>query len=126
MIGNALAIATLLGLCCSQTVWAVEDADQAACGQKTTTIDIAQCLMARVPGWDARLNKAYKAAMAASESDARKTALLKAERAWVVYRDENCGWYGAQEGTIRQIAAAQCMLSMTRDRATELETANKP
>lgn len=116
----------LFGLCCTSRVWAAEDPNQTVCGQKATTIDIAQCLMARVPKWDARLNQAYKTAMATSENDARKTALLKAERAWVTYRDENCGWYGSREGTIRQIAAAQCILSMTRDRAIELENANKP
>ena len=82
--------------------------------------------MDQIPRWDSRLNQGYKAAMAASESDGRKASLVKAERAWLAYRTENCNWYGSQEGTIRQIAGAHRMLSMTRDRAIELETANQP
>jgi uncharacterized protein YecT (DUF1311 family) len=123
MLG-AVAIISV-SLCILHPSNAAEDPAEAACGRKATTVEISECLMDQVPKWDARLNQAYKAAMAASENDARKASLIKAERAWLAYRTENCGWYGAQEGTIRQIAGAQCMLSMTRDRALELEMANR-
>jgi uncharacterized protein YecT (DUF1311 family) len=124
IFGTAAIIS--VGLCFSHPADAAEDPAEAACGQKATTIEISQCLMDQIPRWDSRLNQAYKAALAASENDARKASLVKAARAWLAYRTENCGWYGSQEGTIRQIAGAHCMLSMTRDRAIELETANQP
>jgi uncharacterized protein YecT (DUF1311 family) len=124
MFGVAAIIS--VSLCFFHTADAAEDPAESACGQKVATIEISQCLMDQIPRWDARLNQAYKVAMAASENDSRKASLLKAERAWLAYRTENCGWYGSQEGTIRQIAGAHCMLSMTRDRAIELETANRP
>jgi uncharacterized protein YecT (DUF1311 family) len=121
-----LIIVIAIGMCWSSSLWAAEDPAETACGQKDTTVAISQCLADQMPNWDARLNRAYKAAMAASDNDARKTSLVKAERAWLAYRTENCGWYGAQEGTIRQIAGAHCMLSMTRERTIELENAVQP
>jgi uncharacterized protein YecT (DUF1311 family) len=122
---RATAIA-LIALGCSFPLWAADDPDEASCHQKDSTIEISTCLVGLIPRWDARLNQAYKAALAASESDVRKASLVKAERAWLAFRTENCGWYGSREGTIRQVAGAQCMLSMTRDRAIELENANSP
>jgi uncharacterized protein YecT (DUF1311 family) len=100
-----------------------QDAEADACHQKQTTIDITQCLVTLTAKWDTRLNAAYKAAMNASDSEARKAALVRAEVAWIKYRDENCGWYGARQGTIRQIFAADCLLTMTKARAAELEEA---
>ena len=75
---------------------------------------------------DKRLNAGYQAALKASESAARRDGLVHAERAWLAFRSANCGWYDAQEGTIREIAGADCMLDMTKARATELEDALKP
>ena len=43
--------------------------------------------------------------------------------AWVQYRDANCAFYGVQDGSIRQVQAAECIRSMTEDRAYELEKA---
>jgi uncharacterized protein YecT (DUF1311 family) len=48
-----------------------------------------------------------------------------AQRLWVQYRDANCGFYGVQDGSIRQVQAAECIRSMTEDRAHELEEAMK-
>jgi uncharacterized protein YecT (DUF1311 family) len=48
-----------------------------------------------------------------------------AQRLWVQYRDANCGFYGVQDGSIRQVQAAECIRSMTEDRAHELEKAMK-
>lgn len=98
----------------------------AACADKSSTVEISECLQQQTTLFDKRLNAAYHALMEKQESAERKSALLRAERAWIAYRTANCGWYGAHEGTIRQILAASCMLNMTRERALELEQANKP
>ena len=51
------------------------------------------------------------------------TRRLAAQRLWVQYRDANCAFYGVQDGSIRQVQAAECIRSMTEDRAYELEKA---
>jgi uncharacterized protein YecT (DUF1311 family) len=70
------------------------------------------------------LNAAYKALQARIDT-AQRQPLLTEQRLWVQYRDANCGFYGAQEGCIRQVQAAECMRSMTEDRSRELEKAMK-
>jgi uncharacterized protein YecT (DUF1311 family) len=71
---------------------------------------------------DQRLNAAYKALQARIEA-AQRQPLLSEQRLWVQYRDANCGFYGTQDGSIRQVQAAECIRSMTEDRARELEKA---
>jgi uncharacterized protein YecT (DUF1311 family) len=71
---------------------------------------------------DQRLNAAYKALQARIDA-AQRQPLLSAQRLWVQYRDANCGFYGTQDGSIRQMQAAECLRSMTEDRARELEKA---
>ena len=105
---------------------AADDPAAAACHQKDTTVAIMDCLNGLAAQWDKRLNAAYQVALKASESAARKDALIRAERAWLAYRKANCGWYDAQEGTIREVEGADCMLNLTRARAVELEDALKP
>jgi len=99
---------------------------ETACHDKQTTVAIMDCLNGLAGQWDKRLNTAYHAVLNASESPTRKDALIRAERAWLTYRQANCGWYGAQEGTIHEVEEAGCMLDMTRSRAVELEDALKP
>jgi uncharacterized protein YecT (DUF1311 family) len=48
-----------------------------------------------------------------------------AQRLWVQYRDANCGFYGTPDGSIRKVQGAECIRSMTEDRARELEKAMK-
>jgi uncharacterized protein YecT (DUF1311 family) len=73
---------------------------------------------------DQRLNAAYKAMQARIEPTQRQPLVL-AQRLWVQYRDANCGFYRTQDGSIRQVQAAECVRSMTDDRARELESAMK-
>jgi uncharacterized protein YecT (DUF1311 family) len=119
-------VLTLLWLALPVPARAADDPAETACHNKDTTVAIMDCLGGLAGKWDKRLNAAYQAALKASESPARKDALIGAERAWLAYRKANCGWYDAQEGTIREVAGAQCMLDMTRGRAVELEDASKP
>ena len=100
----------------------------------STTIGIAACVGREQSAWDAILNENYKAAMSeAKETDKRikqdgtgsggvADALLKAQRAWITYRDAECGrlWALNQEGTIRTIIGASCLNDLTAQRAIEL------
>ena len=123
---RSIAVAVGLILAVPGLAWAQDDAENDACHHRQTTLDIVQCLAGLTAKWDTRLNAAYKAAMNASESAERKAALVRAEVAWIKYRDENCGWYGAREGTIRQVAGADCLMTMTKARAVELQEAIRP
>jgi uncharacterized protein YecT (DUF1311 family) len=98
--------------------------DYPPCGDQPNTVAIVDCVEAKTRVWDERLNKAYKELP--QRIDAGQIGPLKeAQRLWIKFRDANCGFYRSQEGTIRQIQAAECMRSMTRDRALELENAMK-
>lgn len=94
------------------------------CGNRPNTLAIVECLRAKTKTADRQLNAAYKALQARIDP-AQRQPLLKAQRLWVQYRDANCGFYAAQQGTIREVQAAECLRSMTEDRARELEKAMK-
>ena len=96
--------------------------DYSPCGDKPSTLSIVECVQAKTNVSDRRLNAAYKALQARIDA-AQRRPLLAAQRLWVQYRDANCGFYGVQDGSIRQVQAAECIRSMTEDRARELEKA---
>ena len=94
------------------------------CGKKTSTLAVVECVQAKTNAADQRLNAAYKA-LQAQVDPAQRQPLLAAQRLWVQYRDANCAFYGTRDGSIRQVQAAECLRSMTEDRARELEKAMK-
>jgi uncharacterized protein YecT (DUF1311 family) len=85
-----------------------------------STPEMVDCLMAQHAHWDKELTVAYQRAMK-DAVPAQKERLRDAERAWIKYRDANCDYYAAGEGTIARIDAAACMLNMTQKRAEELK-----
>ena len=94
------------------------------CGDQLSTPAVVECVQAKTNAADQRLNAAYKALQARVDA-AQRQPLLLAQRVWVQYRDANCGFYGTHDGSIRQVQSAECMRSMTDDRAHELESAMK-
>ena len=84
-----------------------------------STPEMVDCLMAQHAHWDKELSVAYQQAMK-DATPAEKDKLREAERAWIKYRDANCAYYAAGEGTIARINAAACMRDMTKARAEEL------
>lgn len=93
-------------------------------GGRTSTLEVVECLQAKISAADQRLNAAYKALQTQIEAVQRQP-LLAAQRLWVQYRDANCAFYGMPDGSIRQVQGAECLRSMTEDRARELEKAAK-
>lgn len=89
------------------------------CNQRDT-LGIVECLNGKTAAWDDRLNDAYRKTLAAAVGEQRDR-LRDAQRLWMRYRDANCGYYGAGEGSIRLIEAAECLRRMTERRARELE-----
>lgn len=98
--------------------------DYDTCAEQQSTLAIADCLTRKTTVWDDRLNTAYKS-LIGQVDPGQSAALQAAQRLWIQFRDQNCAFYGAQEGSLRQIMAAECLRSMTKDRANELSTAMK-
>lgn len=84
------------------------------------TVEIHACISAEHARQDQQLNRNYKALMA-ELTLARKKQLQTAQRLWMQYRDANCHFYTDPDGgTLAGIAAADCVLQMTANRAREL------
>ena len=90
------------------------------CHNLITTPDIVDCLGKLTQEADRRLNAAYQKTLK-NEEPSGVPALRAAERAWLEYRNQRCNYLTAGEGTIMRIFFADCMATMTKARADELE-----
>ncbi|KSB88405.1 hypothetical protein AS593_22775 [Caulobacter vibrioides] len=86
---------------------------------KGVTAAMAGCTNEELQKQDARLNRAYKAAMA-GRSKAEQAKLRTVQRAWIKRRDAECR-EDLTGGTIDILNIGGCHLSMTTVRAVELE-----
>ncbi|QDY68903.1 lysozyme inhibitor LprI family protein [Qingshengfaniella alkalisoli] len=93
-----------------------------------TTVGMIECNLRENEAWDTLLNQIYKdvRAQAASSDKAdggdRAGTLLRAQRAWIVFRDADCSFAYAQwgNGSMRQIAGSACHVARTAQRVIEL------
>ena len=86
---------------------------------KGITTAMASCIQSELKTQDARLNSAYRAAMA--RRDAPGQARLRSEeRTWIRQRDQGCQ-ESATGGTIDQLEIPSCVLSETIRRRLVLE-----
>ena len=84
------------------------------------TIEMINCILAETMRQDARLNENYKKLISKLPTE-RKNALVEAQRAWIKFRDPNCGFYADPEGgSAARMTANECFLNATADRAKEL------
>jgi uncharacterized protein YecT (DUF1311 family) len=93
-----------------------------ACMDKAggVTPAMIDCISAELKRQDALLNENYRKLMA-SLSTKRKKPLQEAQRAWLKFRDTNCGfYYDPDGGTAARVDANECVLNATADRAKEL------
>lgn len=87
-----------------------------------STYGMIDCIGKEVAVQDARLNRAYQAALMRLERPRQKAALQKAQRAWIAFRDADCAAYVDEDwGSLARVEANQCVLDRTRQRADELE-----
>lgn len=85
------------------------------------TFEMRECISAEYERQDQQLNRNYQALMAELTPE-RKKQLQAAQRLWIQYRDANCQFYlDPDGGSMATIAAADCSLQITADRARELE-----
>jgi uncharacterized protein YecT (DUF1311 family) len=86
-----------------------------------STLGMMDCAAAETKIQDARLNAAYRKAMAGLTAE-QKPRLQAAQRAWIAFRDAECASYQDDDwGTISKINAATCELMMTVKRTIDLE-----
>jgi uncharacterized protein YecT (DUF1311 family) len=86
------------------------------------TLNMLNCIDAETKRQDARLNKIYKEVMAAQMDDGGKKRLLEAQRAWIKFRDADVDFYrDPNGGTAATLAGSDRYLTMTAQRAAELE-----
>ena len=85
------------------------------------TVEMHACISAEHAHQDQQLNRSYQALMAELTPE-RKKQLQTAQRLWLQYRDANCQFYADPDGgTAAGVAAAECVLQMTAERARELK-----
>jgi uncharacterized protein YecT (DUF1311 family) len=91
--------------------------------QGGSDMELFQCFAGGRAAEDARLNRAYKAAMARLKTPARKLALREAQRAWIKDRDAECSPFydETQYGRQGPLEGEACIESRSRARADELE-----
>ena len=77
------------------------------------TIEMINCMLAETRRQDARLNENYKRLISKLPT-VRKTALVEAQRAWIKFRDANCGFYADPEGgSVARMTANESFLNAT-------------
>lgn len=100
-----------------------------ACMEKAggVTPNITECQEAALEYWDKQLNINYKQQMEATKDalkpEARKAALLKAERAWIAYRDAMAEFVGdsREGGTLARVIGMSFRLQTTKMQAQFLK-----
>lgn len=126
---SACAVAALLSGAAAAR--AGDDAP-ADCSNAVTQTDMNICADRDFQAADKELNAVYKkarAAMAASDAEldealkGAEKALLKAQRAWVDYRDGECEAEGfqARGGSMEPMLVSGCRATLTRQRTKELK-----
>jgi len=86
-----------------------------------STAGMIQCVGEELKIQDAALNVAW-GETTASMNARQKAGLLKAQRAWIAFRDADCASrYDPDWGSMSTISANFCMLRRTVERTIELE-----
>jgi uncharacterized protein YecT (DUF1311 family) len=95
----------------------------AACMDRAAgvTAAMSDCIAADLQRQDVRLNEAYRA-LRESLAPARRTALQRAQRDWLRFRDSHCAFLLDPEGgTLARVSSGDCRRRMTELRADELQ-----
>jgi uncharacterized protein YecT (DUF1311 family) len=93
------------------------------CAHAETQGAMTMCAGAAAKAADGDLNKTYDTLIARID-DKHTIALLRdAEKAWIAYRDKECGFETSLTvgGSIHPMVVAQCLETLTRARQKELQ-----
>jgi uncharacterized protein YecT (DUF1311 family) len=122
MRNSFVACLVMSGLACAQAEERTSKS-YAACLDKAggVTSAMQDCIGEELERQDRRLNRAYEALMG-SVPEKRRAQLRDAQRKWIAFRDANCEfYYDPQGGSAARLAANECVVTLTAERAHELE-----
>lgn len=87
-----------------------------------STLSTVACIGAETAVWDDLLNTEYKARRAEMTAAGLSEKLLEAQRAWIAFRDAECGLEVARWGdaSLAGVVGANCLMEMTAARAAQL------
>ena len=114
----ALAVGTAAAAAENPALYPTKD-----CGKLTTQMDLNSCAGANLKAADAVLNKIYQRLMARQKNKTAKERLKDLERAWISFRDRECGReVGSQEdgGSAWPMEMSNCLEEKTAARIREL------
>ena len=96
----------------------------ACMGKSTSTYDMLQCLNIAYKHWDAKLNANYKKAKQQCASKEDQERLLKAQRAWLKYKEAMQEYIiNSGEGSMKRLDSLSFAVDVTKMQANELESA---
>ncbi|MDL2405345.1 lysozyme inhibitor LprI family protein [Rhizobium calliandrae] len=132
VLASSAFVATVL-MCGSANAQNDSDQPKVDCNNAQTQMDMNICAQRDYDEADKALNEQYKrtrAAMVATDADldvdqkGAEEALIKAERAWVDYRDGQCEAEGfeARGGSMEPMLVSGCKATLTKQRTEELKT----
>lgn len=113
-----LSSALLVSCICLASQAQAED-----CVNAQTQTQMSICATEAAKKADAALNATYAEIKARLNDDAAKTELLtKAERAWIAFRDAECGFVasGVEGGSIQPMIVAICREELAAKRTADL------
>jgi uncharacterized protein YecT (DUF1311 family) len=116
-----LGLAAALAAAASLASNVAASAADASCKNPKTQPELSACAGKDAQAADAELNRVY-GQLIAKYDEPNRNALVLAERAWVVYRDVECGYETALSigGTIHPMVVALCMTAKAKARTREL------
>lgn len=97
---------------------------QTNCANASDQAAMSACAERAYQKSDAELNRAYQAVTARlRDNRALSERLASAQRAWVAYRDAECGFSsaGAQGGSVFSMVMSTCLDDLTRARTESLQ-----
>jgi uncharacterized protein YecT (DUF1311 family) len=90
-------------------------AAQPNCANATDQATLTQCANNSLKASDAKLNQTFRALLA-KVSKPGKDKLQKSQRAWIAWRDAQCGFNasGSSDGSIHAMVLASCLDDLTQ------------
>jgi uncharacterized protein YecT (DUF1311 family) len=119
-----LKMKTALGLASMLLLFAPSLAFAELCDNPSTQSDMTYCADWQFKKDDAGLNEVYgRLKESYAKIPAAKTALTKAQRAWVTFRDAECilEAVGEEGGTAQPMVYSQCLSRLTQLRIEQLQ-----
>ena len=96
-----------------------------SCAFSQTQVELNESAHKEYLKKDAELNKVYKKLVAKLGASKDKDLLVKAQRAWIAYRDAHCAYTESsyEGGSMQPLVYSGCMRQVTEERIKQLKEA---